>query len=214
MFDSKGNIIGIVSAKHRGAENVGYAIKASYLRNLIESSVTSNILPQTNKISSLNLSDKVKAVKNYVYYITCSSSGNGTFGYNSSFSEETSYTSGKTYNNPTINKNMANSLKVISVVIQDNQTIITFSESNRIRDDGHYQWINLDKNAFIVANGQRYTLRRAEGIALSPEKTYFSYAGETKTFTLYFPAIPKKTTSIDFLESADSEWKLYGIQLK
>lgn len=214
LFDSKGNIIGIVSAKHRGAENVGYAIKASYLRNLMESTTTTNILPQSNKISSLNLSGKVKAVKNYVYYITCSSSGNGTSSHNSSYSGGTSYTSGKTYNNPAVNRNMANSLKVISVVIQDNQTIITFSDNNRTKDGNYYQWMNLDKNAYIVANGQRYTLRHAEGIALSPEKTYFSYAGETKTFTLYFPAIPKKTTSIDFLESSDSEWKLYGILLK
>ena len=72
LFDSKGNIIGIVSAKHRGAENVGYAIKASYLKNLIESVMSTNILPQNNKISGFNLSGKVKSVKNYVYYIICS----------------------------------------------------------------------------------------------------------------------------------------------
>ena len=71
LFDSKGNVIGIVSAKHRGAENVGYAIKASYLRNLMESAISTNILPLNNKISGLNLSGKVKSVKNYVYYITC-----------------------------------------------------------------------------------------------------------------------------------------------
>lgn len=73
LFDSKGNVIGIVSAKHRGAENVGYAIKASYLRNLMESALPSNILPQTNRIANSNLSGKVKSVKNYVFYITCSS---------------------------------------------------------------------------------------------------------------------------------------------
>lgn len=72
LFDSKGNVIGIVSAKHAGAENVGYAIKASYLRNLVESATSSNILPQTNRVTSPNLSGKVKTVKNYVYYITCS----------------------------------------------------------------------------------------------------------------------------------------------
>ena len=32
LFDSKGNVVGIVSAKHKGAENVGYAIKTSYLK--------------------------------------------------------------------------------------------------------------------------------------------------------------------------------------
>lgn len=72
LFDENGNIIGIVSSKHIGAENVGYAIKTSYLKNLIESVLSENILPQTNKIASYKLSDKVKSLKNYVYYITCS----------------------------------------------------------------------------------------------------------------------------------------------
>lgn len=76
LFDSKGNIIGIVSSKHKGAENVGYAIKTSYLKNLIESSVSANILPQTNKLAGQNLSGKVKMLKNFVYYITCTSGAN------------------------------------------------------------------------------------------------------------------------------------------
>lgn len=76
LFDSKGNVIGIVSAKHKGAENVGYAIKTSYLRNLMESAVSTNILPQTNKMATQNLSGKVKLARNYVYYITCSSGVN------------------------------------------------------------------------------------------------------------------------------------------
>ena len=71
LFDSKGNIIGIVSAKHAGAENVGYAIKTSYLKTLVESVTSTNILPQANRIATQNLSGKVKAVKNYVYYIKC-----------------------------------------------------------------------------------------------------------------------------------------------
>jgi hypothetical protein len=108
---------------------------------------------------------------------------------------------------------MSNSLKVLSVKIQDKQTVITFSDNNKT-ETGYYQWFTMDKNAYIVANGQRYTLIRTEGIAISPDKTYFSYAGETKTFTLYFPAIPKSTTSIDFIESEDSDWRLYGIQLR
>lgn len=75
LFDSKGNVIGVVSAKHKGAENVGYAIKTSYLKNLMESAVSTNILPQTNKMAGQNLSGKVKMAQNYVYYITCSNNG-------------------------------------------------------------------------------------------------------------------------------------------
>ena len=37
MFDKKGNVIGIVVAGVPGAENVGYAIKTSYLKILLES---------------------------------------------------------------------------------------------------------------------------------------------------------------------------------
>lgn len=73
LFDNYGNLIGIVSSKHKGAENVGYAIKASYLRNLMESSLTENVLPTNNSVSSLPLTSKVQKVKNYVYFIKCSS---------------------------------------------------------------------------------------------------------------------------------------------
>lgn len=75
LFDSQGTLIGIVSAKHTGAENVGYAIKASYLRNLMESSLTEDVLPVNNSVSSLPLTEKVKKVKNFVYFINCSSRG-------------------------------------------------------------------------------------------------------------------------------------------
>lgn len=71
VFDKKGNLIGIVCAHHRGAENVSYAIKASYLRNLVESSVNHDIFPHANKLSTLDLAGQVKSVKQFVYYITC-----------------------------------------------------------------------------------------------------------------------------------------------
>lgn len=71
LFDNKGNIVGIVSAKHTGAENVGYAIKASYLRNLVESCSSFSILPASNSVSSLPLTGKVKAERNFVFYIIC-----------------------------------------------------------------------------------------------------------------------------------------------
>ena len=62
LFDNQGNLIGIVSAKHRGAENVGYAIKLSYLRNLLDSSNEPITMNMTNTISSMSLPEKVKAI--------------------------------------------------------------------------------------------------------------------------------------------------------
>lgn len=72
LFDKKGNVIGIVSAKHSGAENVGYAIKTMYLRNLVESCANASIIPTNNTISTLALTGKVKKEKNFVFFINCS----------------------------------------------------------------------------------------------------------------------------------------------
>ena len=62
---------GVVSAKHEGAENVGYAIKAMYLRNLVENCASSSIIPTTNIISTLPLTGKVKSEKDFVFFIKC-----------------------------------------------------------------------------------------------------------------------------------------------
>ena len=70
-FDNSGNLVGIVNAKHKGAENVSYAIKASYLQNLVESSDVSGLLPQSNTVSGYALQGKVKSIKNFVFYIRC-----------------------------------------------------------------------------------------------------------------------------------------------
>lgn len=72
MFDSNGNVIGIVVSGVPGAENVGYAIKTSYLKTLIESAGLNVRFPTNNTISTLSLAEKVKRVKNFVLYIECS----------------------------------------------------------------------------------------------------------------------------------------------
>lgn len=71
MFDSRGNVVGIVNAGIPGAENVGYAIKTSYLFNLVNTVSSSSIIPQNNTITGTSLSDKVRQVKNCVFFIKC-----------------------------------------------------------------------------------------------------------------------------------------------
>ena len=78
MFDSKGNVVGIVNAGVPGAENVGYSIKTSYLFNLADSYSIASSLPSSNTISSLSLTDQVKRVKAYVFLLMCSANANAT----------------------------------------------------------------------------------------------------------------------------------------
>jgi len=69
LFDYKGNLIGIISAKHIGTENVSYAIKVSYLLNLIEQIPIIYKRPELNSLIGKSLSDQVKRVKNFTYII-------------------------------------------------------------------------------------------------------------------------------------------------
>ncbi len=69
LFNEKGNVIGIINAKHIGAENASYAIKASYLFNLFQVMSVTPALPKENSISTKSLSEQVKYVKEFVYVI-------------------------------------------------------------------------------------------------------------------------------------------------
>ncbi len=68
VFDYNGNLIGISVAhiKNEIAQNVNYAVKLSYLQNLIESSTEPIHLQGTNNISNFNLPDKIKVITPFV----------------------------------------------------------------------------------------------------------------------------------------------------
>ena len=69
MFDKNGNIIGIVNAKHIGAENAGYAVKTSYLFNLIDALPTTIKMPTANTLKGKTLSSQVELANKFVYII-------------------------------------------------------------------------------------------------------------------------------------------------
>lgn len=69
LFDSHGNIIGIINAKHTGAENVTYSVKANYLNNLIEMLENQPPIQSINSLTGKTLSQQVETAKRYVYII-------------------------------------------------------------------------------------------------------------------------------------------------
>jgi S1-C subfamily serine protease len=69
LFDDKGNIIGIINAKHVGAENASYAIKASYLMNLIDLMPTPPKLQTISTVAGKPLTEQVKILKKFTYII-------------------------------------------------------------------------------------------------------------------------------------------------
>lgn len=69
LFDKKGNLIGITNAGVPDAQNVGYAIKSSYLKNLIDAAPQAIKLPNSNTISKQPLTEQIKILTPYVVFI-------------------------------------------------------------------------------------------------------------------------------------------------
>lgn len=76
LFDTLGNVVGIVNAKHNDAENVGYAIKMPYLKIMVDSYASDNILPNKNSMGTLSRSEQIKILQNFVFLIKCSNTEN------------------------------------------------------------------------------------------------------------------------------------------
>ena len=179
LFDNRGNVIGIVNSHHTQAQNASYAVKTSLLNNLLESVSSTSLLPLNNTISNMSLSDKVKNIKDFVYLIVCSNSNPDEATTNSGskpFSKNTRYY-------PSVNKNIAQRAVIKSVTLERDYTAVEIISNNQSKDS-YYAWCSIEKDTYIIANGKRYTMTKAEGIKIAPEKTYFSQAGQDITFTL------------------------------
>lgn len=232
LFDNNGNIVGITSSGlNREAfysENVNYAIKTSYLYNLIESSMSASILPQGTAMQGQSLTEKIKLAKKFVYIILCSEDPNfhneklraqNTARKTPSLQSQPS-SSDKTSNNTkrsvdskgivTIDNPLqreGSMLKVRGITINNHETIICCSFTN-----SNYKEFGINKNAYILCNNtQRYRLRYPLSIPILPETEEVTLNQEIQ-FTLVFEAIPSNSESIDIF--IDNYLNAYNIQLK
>ena len=200
LFDHNGNLIGIVSAKHAGAENVGYAIKASYLKNLAESYISTSVMPNNNQVAGQPLTSQVKRLKNFVYMITCSNAASTNYS-----------ASNIDVSSPQVTTALRDGLKIRRVQVTSNQTIVDFEFDN---SKTHSGWVTISPNTYISYAGTKYTMTKAEGIPIEPAKHYFQTASDRLYFRLIFPPLPKDAKEFDLIESESSTWKFYGIKLK
>lgn len=238
LFDGKGNIVGIVSAKHQGAENVGYAIKTSYLRNLIESYVSTSLLPSSNQVSTLPLTGKVKSIKDFVFMVKCSKkkptsdravmnnvgnrlNGNNvstskTYAYNNVYKDSKVPVYNKTEDGfevflPEIQTSYCEDLRILKVELNSKYTTIYLEFDNSIAGQA---WINISPETHIIAGICRHKMIEAEGISVRPERYYLSSLNEKVVIKLTFPAISEMTEYISLVESSGSSWRFERIKLK
>ena len=216
LFDSKGNLIGIVNSKHTGAESVGYAVKTSYLMNLVESAVSSSIIPVNNTITSQPLTGKVKSVKNYVFMISCSNS----IGQDKQIINEGKPVSNvaeitETKNDVNLIRYFSNVIidtkmftwKLISIEVNDSNTILTQTCIPKIND----AYIYCDKSEYIedAETGDKYYLV-SSSIAMSPEMTFIG--DSERTFSESYPKLPSTVKVINIWAGNSYYVKNYRIR--
>jgi hypothetical protein len=218
LFNDNGELIGIVSAKHSGADNVGYGVKLSYLYELASRSEASLNLDKSSQISTMSLSEKCKAVIPCTVMVVANNEGARTSATSPvSTSSRASEANPAGYpihvNYPEIARKGDTSVEIYGIEVTSKGTAIYMSWQNTQYTGG---WYNIDKNTYIhdKTTGKKYTLVTTENCAIAPSKTSIEL-GQTKEFVLYFPALPASVTSIDLCEpTTTSSWKFYGIKIK
>lgn len=112
---------------------------------------------------------------------------------------------------PHIGKLGDTDLAIKGVEISNEFTALHLYWLNTKYENGYY-YISRDAYIRDKSTGKKYQLIATENCAVDPLRTPLG-KGESSSFTLYFKAIPSDTKEIDFIESADSKWKFYGIKL-
>lgn len=127
--------------------------------------------------------------------------------------EEEDLYDAETYLWPSVSDQTDSLLFVHQVILTPEHTYLDFITYNH----GAYAWCNINPKSYLTVDGRRYTLTKAEGIALAPDHTdypvdslhYFAKL----YFRLTFPALPAGTTQFGFYEP-NSDWSIPGIYLK
>lgn len=69
LFNEKGEVIGVINAKLKDAEGVGYALKSSYLITFLKNVDNFQLDKTAANLSELSLSDKVTKLKGFIFIV-------------------------------------------------------------------------------------------------------------------------------------------------
>jgi S1-C subfamily serine protease len=69
LFTEKAQLVGVINSAITNAENVSYAIKLNYVKNLIELLPETVEIPSSQSLSNASLEEKIKVISNYVVLI-------------------------------------------------------------------------------------------------------------------------------------------------
>jgi S1-C subfamily serine protease len=69
LLDEQGNLVGMISGKHSGAEASNFAIKAEYIYQFLNAEENKVVLPSKNSIAYLKRSEQIKKIKPFIFNV-------------------------------------------------------------------------------------------------------------------------------------------------
>jgi len=107
-----------------------------------------------------------------------------------------------TINEPAVAEQTHQDLKITSIGLFSDSTVINLSVENKLAQGG---WFCADKDIYIenAKTHKRYNIIKARGIPRCPSAYNFKRIGERLNFTLVFPNIPADTRLLNLVENCD-----------
>ena len=120
--------------------------------------------------------------------------------------------------NPMVKKQIIGSPELLRIEINNELTKIDFIYYAK----PYYVnggWVQISRDTFIrpKGSGLRLKLISSTNISIAPKKTYLNSTKAILCYTLYFPALPESTKSIDIIEceSVGGNWfNFYDVSLE
>lgn len=234
LFDNYGNVVGITSSglnklyseQTIQTENVNYAIKTSYLYNIVESSLSASVMPQGTAMQGQSLTQRIKLAQNYVFLLLCSDDPNfhadklpkqepEKTAENTTIASTPEQKSDPQYkivvDKPKCVSMSSGGLKIEKVIATATNTILVCTWHNNNQGTG----CSIIKDAYlkVPSSTNKYKLLDARGITYAPQITEV-LNGTLLHFSLYFEPIPQSTEKFDFIEKEKSVWNTFDIIIK
>jgi hypothetical protein len=107
---------------------------------------------------------------------------------------------------------------VLRVILSEEFTRIDFGYTT----PWYYEkggWIRISPKTYLQIEGmkEKYLLKDATGISLSPKRVHFESTEDWQFFSLYFEPIPMKDCVLNMIEAekpTPNDFNYYGIELK
>lgn len=114
---------------------------------------------------------------------------------------------------PFVSKSEGELFTIKGISFYPDSTVITLSVGNTNSKGESKEWLTLSPNIYLEAQKKKYSLIKADGVNLLPEKIYFSEAYEWKECKLLFPPLPSGLASANLIGDDSRSWALYDINL-